>query len=108
MKRIDLLWFEDCPNHQGAQALIEDVLAELGIQAEVRAIEVADDTVAERVRFPGSPTIRVNGVDIEPGYTGCDDCTPRCRVYQTPAGLRGLPERSWLVAALTAGGGKGG
>ncbi len=100
MKHIELLWFEDCPNHDGARALISDVMVELGIEAEVEAIEVADDATAEQVRFPGSPTIRVDGVDIEPGFPGCDDCTPRCRVYQTSAGLRGLPERSWLVAAL--------
>ncbi len=108
MKRIELLWFEGCPNHQGARGLIQDVVSGLGIQADVCAIEVADDAIAERLRFAGSPTIRVDGVDIEPGFQGCDDCTPRCRVYQTSAGLRGLPERSWLVAALTSGGGKGG
>lgn len=103
MKRIELLWFQDCPNHPGARALIEDVVAELGVRADIRSVEVADDTIAERIRFPGSPTIRVDGVDIEPGFADGDDCTPRCRVYATSAGLRGLPEREWLVAALTTG-----
>lgn len=101
MKRVDLLWFEGCPNHQSARALIDGVVAELPIRFDIRSIEIADNRLAARFRFPGSPTIRVDGVDIEPGFAGCDDCTPRCRVYQTSAGLRGLPERSWLVAALT-------
>ncbi len=103
MKRIELLWFNDCANHQGARTLVNDVVAELGIVVDVRSMEVADDAIAERIRFPGSPTIRVDGVDIEPGFEGCDDCTPRCRVYPTSSGLRGLPERSWLVAALASG-----
>ncbi|MGE3073927.1 MAG: hypothetical protein AB7N24_11760 [Dehalococcoidia bacterium] len=108
MKRIELLWFEGCPNHPAARAMIDDVVAEYRVRADVRAIEVADETIARRIRFPGSPTIRVDGVDIEPGFTDCDDCTPRCRVYHTSAGLRGLPERSWLVAALAADGRKAG
>lgn len=101
MKRIEILWFQDCPNHPAARALVDEVVAEFGVRADIRSIEVADDATAERLRFPGSPTIRVDGLDIEPGFVDCDDCTPRCRVYQTSAGLRGLPERSWLVAALS-------
>lgn len=103
MKRIEILWFQDCPNHPAARGLIDEVVAEFGVQADIRSLEVADDATAERLRFPGSPTIRVDGLDIEPGFVDCDDCTPRCRVYQTSAGLRGLPERSWLVAALADG-----
>ncbi len=108
MKRIEILWFQDCPNHPVARALVDEVVAEFGVQADIRSIEVADDAIAERVRFPGSPTIRVDGVDVEPGFVDCDDCTPRCRVYQTSAGLRGLPERSWLVTALAGDGRKAG
>lgn len=103
MKRFEILWVQDCPNHPAARGLIDEVVAELGVQADSRSIEVADDAIAERLRFPGSPTIRVDGLDIEPGFVDCEDCTPRCRVYQTAAGLRGLPERSWLVAALADG-----
>ena len=100
MKQIELLWFEGCPNHLKARQLIDDVLTELRIEASVELIEVPDLAAGNRVRFLGSPTIRVDGADVEPGFTPCDDCTPRCRVYPTPTGLRGLPERAWLVAAL--------
>lgn len=99
---IQILWFDDCPNHSRAYEMIREVLADLGIDAGVERVRVADDSTARRVRFPGSPTIRVNGEDIEPGYEDCEDCTPRCRVYQTEEGLRGLPPREWIVAALTA------
>lgn len=54
------------------------------------------------MRFPGSPTIRINGVDVEPLWEACADCTPRCRLYLTADGLRGLPEHRWIADALTA------
>lgn len=107
MKLVQLLWFEGCPNHLAARTMIDDVLREGAGGARFEAIEVADDTTAARRRFPGSPTIRVDGNDIEPGYEECDDCTPRCRVYATPSGLRGVPERAWLERALLAPPGDG-
>jgi hypothetical protein len=52
--------------------------------------------------FLGSPTIRVDGRDVDPSYRDPADYTPRCRVYWTAAGLRGLPERAWVESALQA------
>lgn len=102
MKRVEILWFEGCPNHLAARRLVEEIIREHGIEATVEAIEVPDLATGEQVRFPGSPTIRVNGVDIEPGFEPCTDCTPRCRVYATSAGLKGMPESAWVEAALCA------
>jgi hypothetical protein len=76
MTTIELLWFEDCPNHEGARAMIAATVADLGIRAHFAAIEVPDREAGDLVGFPGSPTIRVDGVDIEPGFVECDDCTP--------------------------------
>jgi hypothetical protein len=99
-KHVELLWFEGCPNHGSAQAMVEEVAAQLGVAINIERVEVPDEATGNRVRFPGSPTIRVDGRDIEPGFGGCDECTPRCRVYATSSGLRGVPERAWIVAAL--------
>jgi hypothetical protein len=98
--RVELLWFEDCPNHERAEEMLREVLAEAGVVAEVERVEVPDLETGERVRFPGSPTIRVDGVDVEPGWSDCEECTPRCRLYATSEGLRGLPERGWIVEAV--------
>ncbi len=98
--RVELLWFEGCPNHEVAEALLRDVLREGGAPAPVTKIQVEDEATGDRVGFPGSPTIRIDGVDVEPGFVDCEDCTPRCRVYQTEAGFRGLPERAWIEAAV--------
>ena len=70
---IELLWFEDCPN---------------------------DEATGTRLRFPGSPTVRIDGVDVEPGWEWSGDGTPRCRLYATSQGLRGIPEASWIDARL--------
>jgi len=97
---VELLWFDGCPHHRAARALIDELADELGVSPRVEAIEVADEATGDRVCFPGSPTIRVDGVDVEPGWEPCADCTPRCRVYATAEGLRGLPEREWVAGAL--------
>ncbi len=100
MLDVELLWFEDCPNHPAARELLREVLAERGLDTPVHEIDATDPAAAARLHFPGSPTIRVNGRDIAPGYVDPGDYTPRCRVYRTTAGLRGVPERVWIEAAI--------
>ena len=90
------------PEHTAARSLLSEVLAERGIEAEIDDINVPDLERGERVKFAGSPSIRLDGVDIEPGYEDTGDYTPRCRVYQTRAGLHGVPEREWIDAAIEA------
>jgi hypothetical protein len=98
--RIQILWFEGCPNHVAARATIDDVLRSAGVEAEVESQCISSDDEARAARFAGSPTIRVNGVDIEPGFEDSGDYALSCRVYTTAHGLRGTPEREWLEAAL--------
>jgi hypothetical protein len=100
--RIALLWLADCPNHERAGAIVQEVLAAEGVRAVIERIEIPDEATGIAHCFPGSPTLRVNGVDVEPNWEPCEDCTPRCRVYMTPDGLRGIPERAWIVAAIRA------
>lgn len=99
---VELLWFQGCPNHEGAEDLLRSVLDERGLQVPIRRVAVEDEVTGRAVTFPGSPTIRVNGADVEPGWTPCEDCTPRCRLYATTGGLRGLPERQWIERAVDA------
>jgi hypothetical protein len=100
VRRVELLWFSDCPNHPAARRLLEEVVAQVTPGTPVDDIDATDAAVAERLRFAGSPTIRVDGRDVDPTYVDPGDYTPRCRLYRTSAGLRGLPEREWLEAAL--------
>jgi hypothetical protein len=102
--RIEILWFDGCPNHEHARALLQDVLRARGVEQPVDSIDVSDPAIAESVRFPGSPTIRVDGVDIEPGFEDPGDYAIRCRVYRTANGQSGVPEREWIEAALNSSG----
>ena len=97
---VELLWFSDCPNHPAARRLLEEVIAELAPGTPIRDVDATDPATAARLRFPGSPTIRVDGRDVDPSYVDPGDYMPRCRLYRTSAGLRGLPERAWIEAAF--------
>jgi hypothetical protein len=76
------------------------VSEELAISPDARYLVVADIEAAERERFLGSPTIRVNGRDIEPGADARSEYTLACRVYRTDSGFSGQPDDSWLRDAL--------
>ncbi len=102
MTKIEFLWFADCPNHKVARALLDEVVAQLAPGRPVEEVDATDAAVAAAHRFPGSPTIRIDGRDIDPHYVDPGDYTPRCRVFWTPAGLRGVPPREWIEDALRA------
>ncbi len=99
--RIELLWFDGCPSYQRARDILEQVLREENIAARIEMIQVSDDADARAKKFLGSPTIRLNGVDpfAEPGQ---ENYAMQCRVYRTPDGLKGVPTKEMLRAAVKA------
>lgn len=79
--RVELLWWEGCPSYPETLEHLERVLVEEGVDAEVDLVEVESDEQARRERFPGSPTVRLDGVDAFPP----EDTEPfslTCRVYR--------------------------
>jgi hypothetical protein len=101
---VELLWFSGCPNQRAARAMLQEVIADLAPEIPIREVDATDLATASRVRFPGSPTIRINGRDVDPGYDDPGDYTPRCRLYRTANGPRGLPDRTWIEDALRSSG----
>ena len=99
---VEVLTFEGCPHAEPALELVKRVLADSGVGATVRRVDVPDADAAAAQRFLGSPTIRVNGRDIEPGVGERDDYALSCRVYRTEGGLKGEPDERWLREALRA------
>jgi hypothetical protein len=99
-RHVELLWFSDCPNHPIARQMLADAIDRLAPGTAIDEIDASDPDVAAAHRFPGSPTIRVDGLDIEPGFRDPGDYAPRCRLYRTAAGLGGVPDRAWFEAAL--------
>jgi hypothetical protein len=97
---IDFLYWEGCPSHPEAEELLEDVLRERGVEAEILYTEVKTEEDAKQLRFPGSPTIRVDGRDVDPqGANGRPALT--CRIYALPDGrVSPVPSREALEEAL--------
>ncbi len=97
---IEVLYFEGCPNHEHAVALVKRALAAEQITALIQLIRVETDAETQRYGFYGSPTIRINGEDIAPPPAGA---TPglACRVYQLPDGhLAPVPAYAAILDAL--------
>ena len=99
---VELLYFEGCPNHVAALRLVEQIATEVGVAPEVRLVEVRTREEAERMSFLGSPTIRVNGHDVEPGADEREQFQYACRIYRTDAGFAGTPAARWIRAALAS------
>ena len=97
---IELLFWQGCPSHPEAKALLEQVLTELGRDDQIVMTEVRSDAEAERLHFPGSPTIRVDGRDIDAmGASGRPSLT--CRIYHLPDGrISPVPSREQMEEAL--------
>lgn len=98
--QVELLWFRGCTNHQAALGMVEQVVADIAPGTPILSVDATDPQVAIAHRFPGSPTIRVDGRDVDPSFQDPADYTPRCRIYWTASGPQGIPDRAWLEAAL--------
>ncbi len=96
--KIELLYFEGCPSYRVAEDLLREVLAEAHVSDPIRMIEIKTEADAQRWNFLGSPTIRFDGVD--PFEQGEAQYGLECRVYLTPAGLRGWPTKDMLREAV--------
>jgi hypothetical protein len=97
---IDLFYFEDCPAWQETLANLEAALKAEGLLADIHPQRVEDDAAAARFKFLGSPSLRVDGVDLWPEERR--RYTLNCRVYPTPHGLRGAPTVEMLREQLRA------
>jgi hypothetical protein len=97
---VEVLYVEHCPNVPAALALVQRVVAELGVDAEVRTTMVGDQAAAERARFVGSPTVRVNGRDVDPDGELAAEYTTECRLYWHEHRLAGYPQERWVRDAL--------
>ena len=97
---LELLYFDGCPNHEALLPHLEQLLRGAEIQATIRLRRIADDTAAQHERFLGSPTVRVDGHDVEPDAADRTDFGLKCRLYLTDAGLRGSPLDEWILDAL--------
>jgi hypothetical protein len=99
--RIELFYWDGCPSHPEARELLQRVLDERGISDEIELREVRTDEDAAALGFPGSPTIRVDGRDVDPAGAGAPPSLS-CRIYHLPDGrVSPVPSREQLEEALS-------
>jgi hypothetical protein len=97
---VELLWWDGCPSFPKALDQLKRILREEGVETNVEVIEVTSDDQARQDRFPGSPTIRINGDDVIPPDDG-EPYSLTCRVYRTRDGrISAIPDPEDLREAV--------
>ena len=94
--RIRILHVDGCPHLEPTLELVRSVLVRVGARATVDAIEVKSGREAVRLRFLGSPTVQIDGVDVEPMARTRSDFGVTCRLY----GGSGVPPDGMIAAAM--------
>jgi hypothetical protein len=87
--QIELFYFDGCPAWQEALENLKSALALEGLEAEIHLVMVEDNAEAARLKFLGSPSFRVDGMDLWPDERKRYNLS--CRVYPTLRGLKGAP-----------------
>jgi copper chaperone CopZ len=98
--KIEVLYFDGCPHHEPAVERVQEVLTEEGIPAEISVVNVHNASTAEEVAFLGSPSIRVNGLDVEPEARSVREYGMMCRTYMVNGRREGLPSRETIRQAI--------
>ncbi|QIN85351.1 thioredoxin family protein (plasmid) [Rubrobacter tropicus] len=101
--RVELLYFGGCPGYRKAERALRIALSEEGMPggSAPELVAVDTDEEAERLRFPGSPTIRVDGEDLFPeGLGQRASWHIGCRVYRAPEGLEDHPSAEMIRTRL--------
>lgn len=96
--KVEILYFDGCPGHERVLPRLRELAGRHGAGVELRRVETAEQ--AEVERFLGSPTIRVDGVDIEPGASERTDFGFKCRLYPPGEGTPPTPPDEWIIDAL--------
>jgi hypothetical protein len=101
---VELLYFSGCPSYERLLPRLRELVAQAGGDpAAIETRRVESPEAAENDRFLGSPTVRINGQDVDPGAANRDDFGLKCRIYRSEGGQSPVPPERWIRAALTDG-----
>ncbi len=97
--KVELLFFDGCPGYEALLPSLRQLAAGAGASIELRRVETPEQ--AEALRFLGSPTVRIEGRDVEPGAETRSDYGLKCRLYRDASERYSrVPREAWLQAAL--------
>ena len=99
--RIELLYFDGCPSYEALLPRLRSLLEREGVDERIELRRVETLEAAERERFLGSPTVRIDGEDIDPGTATRSDFGLKCRLYRDEDGATsGAPSDQVIADAL--------
>jgi hypothetical protein len=105
--KVEVLYVAECPSHPAAVKLVRNVLAAEGITATIHEVLVSDEGMAGKLKFLGSPTIRINGRDVAGDQQKTETFALSCRLYSGSKQV-GLPPAELVHrAVIKARGSKG-
>jgi glutaredoxin len=99
---IEVLSVPACPHRDAVLRTLDRELDDRSIDAAITVREVHSVDEARALRFLGSPTVRINGRDIEPAAAARSDYGLGCRIYRDAEGVSGVPSAESVAAALSA------
>ena len=97
---IEILYFPDCPNYPPAVEHVQRALQEEHVSAKITHLAVLDAAAATATRFLGSPSVRMNGVDVEPSAHSAGAPGMCCRTYRSGNRPEGAPSIELIRAAI--------
>lgn len=100
--RVELLHIDGCPGSEALIPRLRRLLDDEGIGAAIEMREIGNGAEAERERFLGSPTVRIDGEDVDPGAAGREDFGFKCRLYRDRGETSNSPPEEWIRSALRA------
>ncbi|MHB1856643.1 MAG: DF family (seleno)protein [Acidobacteriaceae bacterium] len=98
--KVEVLYIAGCPNHKPAVARVQQALGATGLSAEIEELEVRDAAMAQRVGFLGSPSVRVDELDVEKDARATQSFGFGCRSYADAGARTGLPSFDLIREAL--------
>ena len=99
--KIEVLYFDGCPSHERLMPRLRDILGQAGIDTTVDLVHIDSLEAAGRQRFLGSPTVRIDGVDVDPTARDRTDYGLKCRLYRDPdGGQQGVPPDALITRAI--------
>lgn len=98
--KIEVLYIADCPNHQQVVERVREVISAAGIHDTIAEMEVRNGADAEKWQFIGSPTVRINGVDVEPEARAVRHFGLGCRSYSENGQRSGAPSAQLIWRAV--------
>ena len=105
--KIQFLYSKDCPSHEEALQRVRKAIQEEGVHCDVTVINVETIEQAEKFHFVGSPTILIDGHDIDPADNRPVHYALTCRAYTLEDGrISPLPSIAMIRKALRAAAGK--